>query len=217
MSEGGADEGDGSSMIVPSSQMNNFLSTLKQYSDTCASNRKLIDEKVKGCMSRMDKHDAACKEHSARMEENVNKMESMWKKQRDAIAELKVECEKADNMVSKLGEYSREMKRIIGSMEVKESFVCSFVDIVKQAETMTLFQYTRSVYAGTICKEATKCALSALEAALKLLESSPSIAASSSSNNRGGQDGDMVDDVSTVPASSNSKLKIQSLLVRYAF
>lgn len=77
MSERGGDSSDSSNMLVPASQMDNFLSTLKQYSAPCEANRKMIDEKVKDCISRMEKHKAACKQHSAHMEQNVKKMENI--------------------------------------------------------------------------------------------------------------------------------------------
>lgn len=65
---------------------------------------------------------------------------------------------------------SSEVTRMLERIEIKESFVCSLMDIVKESETMTRKLYTRSVYSGTICREIIVGALNTLEASIRLIQ-----------------------------------------------
>lgn len=55
-------------------------------------------------------------------------------------------------------------------MDNKESFVCTFVDIVKESERMCRQLYTRTVYYCTICREVAGSAIKTLEGTMRLLQ-----------------------------------------------
>lgn len=83
MSEGYGEGDHGYNMVVPASHMENFLSTLKQYSKTCEANRNMIDDKAKDFIRRMEKPDEDCKKHRTPMDLIAKKIDNMWKNQLD--------------------------------------------------------------------------------------------------------------------------------------
>lgn len=143
-------------MEVAAGEVDKFLSTLKEYSDKCETNRNAMEQAMKEGQRRLAEHEKACAGYARTIESTLKNMEDMYKKQCVEIKGVKSDREVMEKLVSKASECCREGRRIIGRMDIKENFLCSFVDIVKQSETMTRFQYTRFVYAGTMCKEIAK-------------------------------------------------------------
>lgn len=131
-----------------------------------------MDKALKEGLRCLAEHEKACAGYARQMEVTLKKMDDMYNRNCEAIKGVKKDRETVERLISNARESCREGRRILGRMGTKESFSCSFVDIVKQAETLTRFQYTRSVYAGTMCTEIAKGFLGALETTLKLMEMS---------------------------------------------
>lgn len=101
----------------------------------------------------------------------VNSMEEHVKRVME-----QVEVHKAEVLV--IQKLSKEASQQLGDcvqrkvwMERREHFISDYVDVVRESEDLCRRQYTKSIYAATVCKEVAKCALSALEVSLTMLES----------------------------------------------
>lgn len=57
-------------------------------------------------------------------------------------------------------------------MESREYFICDYADIVRESETLTRQQYTRTIYAATLGKEVLKLSLRAVESVLCIIHNS---------------------------------------------
>lgn len=64
----------------------------------------------------------------------------------------------------------RECKRIGKKVKDDEGYVCSFVEVVKNAEATARQHYSRSLYAGSVSREMNKTVLDALLITLELVK-----------------------------------------------
>lgn len=75
-----------------------------------------------------------------------------------------------ESLVEWAAELCRETRRMTSRVELKESMVCSYAEVVREAEMTTGMQYRRALYANTLCKAIAKSALQSLESALILVK-----------------------------------------------
>lgn len=155
-----------SDMVVQSSEVEKFFQTLRDFSEICETSRKAMEEETKEVRRLIEQHAKCITEHNKRMEKDGKKLSEGLRKQRKDIYEVKNECEAAEQLSSNAGKRCAEVNRAWKRINSKETSMCSYTEIVKQAETMTRQQYTRSLYAEAVCKEIANVSLSVLESAL---------------------------------------------------
>lgn len=179
-----AGEGASGSMTVPLSQVQNFLSTLQNYSASCAESRRVVEESgievgqtlndARKVLDEARKVSTDATKSSKKVLTEVKKlkqeMADIAAKQRQEFDEVRrlVEQleERTDNMGKKCGEVRRALERI----EAKKTMVCSFEDMIKESERLTRRSYTRSLYAGRVCREIGTAALQTLEATIRIFQ-----------------------------------------------
>lgn len=157
-------------MIVPRSQADTFQRTLKSYADACAHSRKDVEALHADITKLSEKTKECCEDTLRDMRELLCDARAVQEGHKEQVEQFKEEIARVEQLSQRAGEYYRDTAEALNRIETKEQFICSFVDVVKQTERLTRRQYTRSVYAGAICKEVTVASLSTLEAVLKAVK-----------------------------------------------
>lgn len=81
------------------------------------------------------------------------------KKEATDQAELRTSMEDIGKRMDGDKNQMSEANKMVVRIDVKESFVCSFADVVKESESMTRNLYTQTLVSGTFCREIALAAL----------------------------------------------------------
>lgn len=160
--EGGA-RGD---LVVPSSHVETFLATLKSYSDSCEASRASVEETV-NAVERLHQGAvdlvAQCTAMKSSTETTVSKarnltkqVEQAAKKGREDTDALGKEREVLEALGRRAIEQFKKFRQVQSRVDITETYICDFVDVVRESENVTRQQYTRTKIASTLCKEITK-------------------------------------------------------------
>lgn len=107
----------------------------------------------------------------ARLKDEMHREgEKIKKKLVDEASKIRKERHWLEAAVSQAQSLLREQKRIANKVEDNEGFVCSFVEVVKNAEALSRQHYSRSLYAASVSREMNKNALQTLASTLELLQ-----------------------------------------------
>lgn len=140
-------------MEVPGTQVGNFLSTLRDYSDNCAAARKSVEE----ALEEGNKRDAEWKKDEKIMVTEMKKAKDEVHKaiqnHGEEMSEVRDSIENFETRIQIFNKHYNEVLRIMERMEVKESFICLYLDISKESERLTCTLFTTTIYAGNICRE----------------------------------------------------------------
>lgn len=186
----------GSDVLVPARQVIKFMNTLRQYSESCSESRRVVDDSQKRNREEMEElkserkrvaDETACnrKQSSDILQKMVAlkaRCTKLLKRNDKQKAGLQVEKGKLDEQESALqilkqrdevnkalGEEKKicaETSKIHTTVSMKENFVCSCLETMKICEVMSCAQYNRTMYAGTLSKQMTRCSLDTLEQSL---------------------------------------------------
>lgn len=162
---------DTSAVTVPSSDVEVFLQTLKDYSDSCQAAVAEVKSVRLETKKMASESEATCKENVRKSRGLLSDMTKKHEKQQKEMETVLEEVNNIDSLADGAAKNCREVRRALTAIESKEGFICSFVDIVKRAERLTRDHYTRTLYAATMCKEVCMVALTTLEATVRMLQS----------------------------------------------
>lgn len=166
-----AGQSSGAAQIsVSAAEVSQFLATLKGYSDACADSRKAIEDKCEETSKIVQKYNALCEGHVNKVTSLVKEVRKHRADQRLDMDAIQTNVELIQSLADKASEKCSEVRVACNIVQNKESFLSSFVDIVKDTEALTRSQYTRTVYSATVTKEVCQTALGTLEAALRMLQ-----------------------------------------------
>lgn len=175
-SESGTAKVNHTEMIVPRDQADKFVSTLKGYAETCAqseANATSEHNRAADCVKQCEQLRLLCAEERRNMAE--------------CSLNVQTEMRKLDQKTKKHDEFMKENKQVIGSLlddatdtcnnckraacrvDVKESFVQSYVDVAKETEIAIRQKYTRTIYAASISRQVAFSSLKTMEATLNTL------------------------------------------------
>lgn len=199
-------------MKVAGEQVQTFLSTLQGYSVSCAQSRKVVEEtlcNVEKVEKDIGKNNKKLLTHVKKIKTDVMNMVS---KHETAVNEMKREIATVKERASVVEERYVEVMGALEPIEVKETFVCSLADVTKESERLMRRLYTRSLYAGTICREIASIAFDTLEAVIRIVQAQIPLL------NRLSVDNDsMMDGVSEGLSSNSAQPSIGDLVKRKLF
>lgn len=177
-------------VVVPKSQEKNFMDTLRTFSESCCASQKGVQEgevnakqalqAVETVKTEVDKVAESvhveCEASRKITEERMAEMKAMRKSMQDALRDILKEKREVmdekklvEELVEKATDQCREALRISSRVELKENFVCSYAEMVRESEVLTGYQYKRALYASILCREMASSALGALEGSLSFL------------------------------------------------
>lgn len=167
-------------MLVPSTPADTFLATLKSYSQSCDASCTAVQDKCEQfneaqVTSRATVNDLREAERSAQstMEQfkaMMNGMEDKLKRCKEQVKRVEKESAAVGVVANKVASQGAECRRNKERVDQREKFICDYVDIVRESETLMRQKYTRTIYAATLTKEVSKASLSALESTLSLID-----------------------------------------------
>lgn len=171
-------------MTIPRSQVDTFLSTLQDYSTSCAASRRAVEEPVpevkemvyaaKKSVTEVKKIASESTKASMKVYSDVKKLwdevKSMVATQREQHEQMRSLVERVDNRAVEIEKKVAEVSRAMEQIETKETFVCALSDVAKESERMTRRLYTRTLYSGTLCREIATAALQKLEATIRIVQ-----------------------------------------------
>lgn len=167
---GGSRKKHSADMTVPGAQVQTFLSTLQDYSDKCTAAKTVVEN----ALVTARKNEAEGNKNGKKVLTEVKKIRTevvkLVEKHREEIKSVQHDMEE---FYKRAEECKRQFVVVRGAEErfgIKESMICSYADITKESERMTRQIYTRSLYAGTICREIATAALNTLEGTIRLLQ-----------------------------------------------
>lgn len=167
-------------MSVLFNQVQTFLRTLKGYTEECvaakSASQKTVEETKKllaSVLAAKENIESTNKKTLNEIKELHADIVAVQEKQSVDLGTIRNEMKRME-AISKIAVEANSVnvniRRTMERVENKESFICTFVDIVKQSERMCRTLYTRTVYASTICREVAASALATLEGAMRLLQ-----------------------------------------------
>lgn len=170
----------GSDIVVPGTQVQLFMATLKAYSESCETSRLSVDNKCAEVNDSINDVRAALngcrdmKEETRSMMDNTKAMKKTMDNQlrrgKEQLETLEVESAVIQKIAKKATAQCRECRESQERVASREAFICDYVGIVRESETLTRQQYTRTIYAATLAKEIVKLSLKAVESAVSLIE-----------------------------------------------
>lgn len=163
-------ESDAPHMVVPGDQVQKFLRSLREYSESCAQSRKDILASAKSVSNQVllcEKAATACSESEQCVKRQLDE------RLREVHAEhdvLTTERESVKKLADKAADDIAECKRIARRVSGHDSLVRTVADAVKLTESAIRKQYTRALYATSVCRQMTMCALKTMESTLGLVK-----------------------------------------------